>query len=187
MMKKIIPPHTAPLTKFIRTGEGILVFAFNVALLVVPIVSNALTPQQSVKWAAILDGIAVVSRSGLKMVAAAQGAGVPAAAAAAQAPAPALPDTDAAAIAAGADLAPPAAGEPAWQGALQVAGDLSNVGTLVSDAEELATGPSASGSSPGAGPTAAAPLALGAGSGGDLPAAGDGAAQPAPFLIRLGT
>ncbi len=185
MKKKIIPRHTAPLTKFIRTGEGILVFAFNVALLVVPIVSNALTPQQSVKWAAILDGIAVVSRSGLKMVAAAQGAGTPAAP---EPPAPALPDTDAAAIAAGADLAPPATGEPAWQGALQVAGDLSNVGTLVSDAEELATGPSATGSSPGAGPTASTPLALGAGSGGDLPAAGaDGGAQAAPFLIRLGT
>ncbi len=182
---QIVPRHTTPMTKFIRTGEGILVFAFNVALLVVPIVSNALTPQQSVKWAAILDGIAVVSRSGLKMVAAAQGADTPAAAPVPQAPA--LPATDAAAIAAGADLAPPAAGEPAWQGALQVAGDLSNVGTLVSDAEELATGPSASGPSPGAGQTTGAPLALGDGSGGDLPAPGDGAAQPAPFLIRLGT
>src|ERR1700733_14191271 len=68
----MIPKTTDPLAKFIRTGEGILVFAFNLALLIVPLVSNALTPAQSAKWATIIDGIAVISRTGLKMVATAQ-------------------------------------------------------------------------------------------------------------------
>ena len=69
----IVPKTTNPLSKFIRTGEGILVFAFNLVLLIVPIVSNALTAEQSAKWAAIIDGIAVVSRTGLKAVATVQG------------------------------------------------------------------------------------------------------------------
>ena len=67
--KKLIPEKTDPKTKFIRTGEGVLVFAFNVAMLVVPIVSSALSAGQAVKYAAILNGVAVVSRSGLKIAA----------------------------------------------------------------------------------------------------------------------
>ncbi|MGZ6613078.1 MAG: hypothetical protein ACXVFQ_01435 [Solirubrobacteraceae bacterium] len=63
-----IPKQTDPLGKFVRTGEGILVFAFNLAMLIVPIFSNALTPEQAVKWAGIVNGVAVVSRTGLKMV-----------------------------------------------------------------------------------------------------------------------
>jgi hypothetical protein len=55
------------MVKFIRTGEGLLVVAFNVALLVVPIVSSALTPAQAVKWAAVINGVTVVARTGLKM------------------------------------------------------------------------------------------------------------------------
>ena len=67
--KKLIPEKTDPKTKFIRTGEGVLVFAFNVAMLVVPIVSSALSAGQAVKYAAILNAVAVVSRSGLKIAA----------------------------------------------------------------------------------------------------------------------
>lgn len=66
--KPLIPKKTDPLGKFVRTGEGILVFAFNLAMLVVPIFSSALTAEQAVKWAGIVNGVAVVSRTGLKMV-----------------------------------------------------------------------------------------------------------------------
>jgi hypothetical protein len=65
----VIPKKTTPLTKFIRTGEGVLVFAFNLTMLIVPIVSNALSPEDAVKWAGIVNGIAVISRTGLKVVA----------------------------------------------------------------------------------------------------------------------
>lgn len=62
-----IPKTTTPMVKFVRTGEGMLVVAFNIALLVVPIISSALTPAQAVKWAAVINGVAVVARTGLKM------------------------------------------------------------------------------------------------------------------------
>lgn len=65
----VIPQKTTPLTKFVRTGEGVLVFAFNLAMLIVPIVSSALTPEEAVKWAGIVNGVAVISRTGLKIVA----------------------------------------------------------------------------------------------------------------------
>lgn len=64
----VIPKTTTPLTKFIRTGEGVLVFAFNLAMLIVPIVSNSLSPEDAVKWAGIVNGVAVISRTGLKVV-----------------------------------------------------------------------------------------------------------------------
>jgi hypothetical protein len=62
-----IPKTTTSMVKFVRTGEGLLVVAFNIALLVVPIVSSALTPAQAVKWAAVINGVTVVARTGLKM------------------------------------------------------------------------------------------------------------------------
>ena len=65
----VIPKKTTPLTKFIRTGEGVLVFAFNLTMLIVPIVSNSLSPEDAVKWAGIVNGVAVISRTGLKIVA----------------------------------------------------------------------------------------------------------------------
>jgi hypothetical protein len=65
----VIPQKTTPLTKFVRTGEGVLVFAFNLTMLIVPIVSNSLSPEDAVKWAGIVNGLAVVSRTGLKIVA----------------------------------------------------------------------------------------------------------------------
>jgi hypothetical protein len=66
------------MVKFVRTGEGMLVIAFNMALLVVPIISSALTPAQAVKWAAVINGVAVVARTGLKMTSLIQGGAVPA-------------------------------------------------------------------------------------------------------------
>jgi hypothetical protein len=71
--EKVVPRTTTPLGKFIRTGEGILVFGFNIAMVVVPIVSNSLSPAQAVKWAGIVNGIAVVARTGLKIVSVTQG------------------------------------------------------------------------------------------------------------------
>jgi hypothetical protein len=68
-----IPQTTTSMVKFVRTGEGLLVVAFNIALLVVPIVSSALTPAQAVKWAAVINGVAVVARTGLKMTSLVQG------------------------------------------------------------------------------------------------------------------
>jgi len=63
----VIPKTTTSMVKFVRTGEGLLVVAFNIALLVVPIISSALTPAQAVKWAAVINGVTVVARTGLKM------------------------------------------------------------------------------------------------------------------------
>jgi hypothetical protein len=68
-----IPKTTTSMVKFVRTGEGLLVVAFNIALLIVPIVSSALTPAQAVKWAAVINGITVVARTGLKMTSLVQG------------------------------------------------------------------------------------------------------------------
>ena len=65
----VIPEKTSPLTKFIRTGEGVLVFAFNLTMLIVPIVSNSLSPEDAVKWAGIVNGVALICRTGLKAVA----------------------------------------------------------------------------------------------------------------------
>jgi hypothetical protein len=69
LIQKLIPQKTDPLGKFIRTGEGWLVFAFNLALLIAPIVSSSLSPKTAVEWAAILNGVTVVCRSGLKVAA----------------------------------------------------------------------------------------------------------------------
>jgi hypothetical protein len=74
--KGAIPTMTTPMVKFVRTGEGMLVVAFNIALLVVPIISSALTPAQAVKWAAVINGVAVVARTGLKMTSLVQGGAV---------------------------------------------------------------------------------------------------------------
>jgi hypothetical protein len=169
----MVPKTTDPLAKFIRTGEGILVFAFNLALLIVPIVSNALTPAQSAKWATIIDGVAVISRTGLKMVATAQ-AGQGAAPAKAAAAAVAAAQIAAAATA---QIAAPATVQiaaPGQQGTVGTGTDGANgsaaaagqlgvvvpqlaqtVGTgvadveqLVADAEEFADAPSAAQSEP---------------------------------------
>jgi hypothetical protein len=114
-----IPKTTTPMVKFVRTGEGMLVVAFNIALLVVPIISNALTPAQAVKWAAVINGVAVVARTGLKMTSLVQG-GTVAAPEAASAADPEEPD--------GEDAAAPL--------------DDAHIDDLVSDSDEFASLPS---------------------------------------------
>jgi hypothetical protein len=128
-----IPVTTTPLTKFIRTGEGVLVFAFNGALLVVPIVSGALSAEQAFQWAAIINGVTVVSRTGLKIVSALESGS------SAGAPPPPVPYPESAGpVATGdADLAPaaPAADlEPADSPHMPIEPD-------VSDADEFGSVP----------------------------------------------
>lgn len=64
----LIPKQTSPLTKFIRTTEGWLVVGANVALIVTPIVSNALSASKAATLGIILNGVTVVSRSVLKAI-----------------------------------------------------------------------------------------------------------------------
>lgn len=66
----MIPKTTAPLTKFVRTLEGLLVLGSNVALVAIPIVTSSLTANQAVRYGVILNSAAVFSRSILKAVAA---------------------------------------------------------------------------------------------------------------------
>jgi hypothetical protein len=186
----MIPKQTDPMTKFIRTGEGILVFGFNIALLVVPIVSNTLTPAQSAKWATIIDGIAVISRTGLKIVASAQGKPPAAAAAAAvdvaataayslAAAGPAAADAPAAVPAPAADM--PVAAIP--QLAASLAPDIAAVGQLVTDAEEFADPPPAVQSHSTPPPYSVSPAANGQP---QSSLAATKSRPDAPFLTRLG-
>jgi hypothetical protein len=125
-----IPKTTTPMVKFVRTGEGLLVVAFNIALLVVPIVSSSLTPAQAVKWAAVINGVAVVARTGLKMTSLvrAGAVGAPEAAIAAS------PEEPEEAIAASAE---------APEGTTEAAPiDAAHIDDLVSDSEEFASLPS---------------------------------------------
>lgn len=64
----MIPKFSAPLTKLIRTGEGIVLFAFNVATLVLATVGDV-APSVAVKYAAIFNAVAFGSRQALKAVA----------------------------------------------------------------------------------------------------------------------
>ena len=115
----VIPKTTTSMVKFVRTGEGLLVVAFNIALLVVPIISSALTPAQAVKWAAVINGVTVVARTGLKMTSLVQSG------------AAAAPDGVIAAVPDGSDGATAAA--PI---------DAAHVDDLVSDSSEFASLPS---------------------------------------------
>lgn len=73
-----IPTFSQPLTKFIRTLEGLIVLGSNVALVLAPIVSSHVSPTQAIKYGAILNSVTVFSRSLLKGVAALNVAGLPA-------------------------------------------------------------------------------------------------------------
>ena len=57
-----IPKFSSSATKLIRTTEGWIVVAFNVAMLVVPIVTSTLSAGTAVKWAAIVDSATVLAR-----------------------------------------------------------------------------------------------------------------------------
>ena len=64
----MIPKFSSVQTKMIRTYEGILVIAFNGAMLIVPIVTNALPAATAVKYAAIVNTGAVIARQIAKAV-----------------------------------------------------------------------------------------------------------------------
>lgn len=133
----MIPKLSAPLTKFIRTSEGILVWSFNVALVIGASIPSA---HLSVKDAAILAAannvIAVISRTALKTHAASVlgSAGL----------APTIPNVLG-------TLKPTAVGGAVATGVGDVAQDLAQtptlatvgdqVSTLVTDAEEIASPP----------------------------------------------
>lgn len=129
-----------------------LVFAFNVALLIVPIVSSALSPVEAVKWAAILNGVAVVSRTGLKIVALATGSGAlqpgpdatpaPVAAAGGVHPAPPASKRARGPSSSEAVSGAAAAGGRRLPTAIELDTFLVDVEMLVSDAEEFANPPS---------------------------------------------
>lgn len=72
----MVPKISAPLAKSIRTGEGILVYASNVALGLLGALPNGLTWKQSALFATILNGLHVVSRSMLKITAINKGLGI---------------------------------------------------------------------------------------------------------------
>ena len=61
----LIPKFTTPQAKMIRTLEGLLVVAFNLAMLITPIVtsSHILSAATAVKYAAIVNTATVVARS----------------------------------------------------------------------------------------------------------------------------
>lgn len=65
----MIPKLSQPLTKAIRTLEGLLVVAANITLVVVPIVTTSLTAAQATKYGVILNVGFVFSRSLLKGIA----------------------------------------------------------------------------------------------------------------------
>jgi hypothetical protein len=177
---------TDPLTKFFRTGEGILVFGFNIALLVVPIVSNALTPDQSAKWAAVIDGVTVISRTGLKAVAAGTsslGARQTAQAAEPQSAIAASPTTPTIEEATGMIAAAlPEFASIATQLPATLSADIADVESLVSDTEEFASSPSAVHSRP----------ALQGAASSSMPRnyphghSGSAGASTRPFRVRIG-
>jgi hypothetical protein len=142
----VIPKTTEPLTKFIRTGEGVLVVAFNIALLVIPIVSNSLSASESAKWATIIDGIAVVCRTGLKMIAQARPTGSSRQAMATSLPTPMV--AGAQGTAAVEAIVAAAAATLSGQAPAQTAtmtNDVTDVARLVSDTEEFARAPTTNG------------------------------------------
>jgi len=187
----MIPTTTDPMTKFIRTGEGVLVFGFNLALLVVPIVSNSLSAAQSAKWATIIDGVAVISRTGLKMVASAQAKPPRVAAAAAlevaATTAYSLAGAGAPGLAGAAAMASEAAGEGSAtvlpKVAAALAPDISAIGRLVADAEEFADPPSAAQSQP---TVPGNSTSAGANGQPQFPLVGTNSSSGVPFLTQLG-
>jgi hypothetical protein len=78
-----IPKLTTAETKFVRTGEGVLVIGFNGAVIVATLVSHIISGvhgipvTESMKWLGVLNSISVIGRSGLKAVLSASKIGLP--------------------------------------------------------------------------------------------------------------
>jgi hypothetical protein len=74
----MIPKYSAPLTKLIRTLEGLIWLAANIALVVAPIVSQSVSPADSIQWGAIMNSVMFVARTALKALALGKPLGLPA-------------------------------------------------------------------------------------------------------------
>lgn len=72
----MVPKLSAPLSKSIRTGEGILVYATNVALALAASLPHGLSWTHAGLYLTILNGIHVISRSALKFGALNVGLGI---------------------------------------------------------------------------------------------------------------
>jgi hypothetical protein len=72
-MQMQVPKLTGPMVKLVRTGEGVLVFGANAAIIVATAITQNLSPVNGVKYAVILNSVTVISRSILKAVSATQG------------------------------------------------------------------------------------------------------------------
>lgn len=70
--------NTKPLEKSFLTGEGILVYATNIGLAVAAVLPHGLSWTQSGAYLAVLNGLHIVSRTALKVVAVQKDAGLPA-------------------------------------------------------------------------------------------------------------
>jgi hypothetical protein len=66
----MVPKLTSPLVKGVRTTEGILVLVFNVAMLVIPIITSALPAHLAAEFAMFTNVAYAVSRSALKAISA---------------------------------------------------------------------------------------------------------------------
>jgi hypothetical protein len=74
----MIPKLSAPLSKAIRTSEGIAVWAINIALGIAAAIPNThLTVKEAGILATITTGLHVASRTALKITAVAKAAGLP--------------------------------------------------------------------------------------------------------------
>lgn len=73
----MIPDKTSPLTKAIRTSEGVLVYLVNIALVVgAAIPSDHLSAKRAATLAIIMNGLHLVSRTLLKITAIQKGVGI---------------------------------------------------------------------------------------------------------------
>lgn len=73
-----VPRLTNPEAKLIRTLEGVVWVASNVALVVAPIVTSHVSPADSVQWGSIMNTVVFASRQALKGLVIAKAAGLPA-------------------------------------------------------------------------------------------------------------
>lgn len=134
----MVPKLSAPLTKSIRTLEGVLVLASNGALVFIPFLTSSLSAGQAVKYGVILNMGYAAARSVLKGIAALGGSE----------PAP-TPDL-------GYKLADP-------EQALKAMADAANQGVSDQPPDPLNVGPSAADLTPQnapAGPPPSAPSSL---------------------------
>lgn len=70
----MVPQLSEPLAKSIRTGEGLLVYASNLALALAAALPSGLSWTHTALYLTILNSLHVVSRTGLKVAAVAAAA-----------------------------------------------------------------------------------------------------------------